>query len=62
MVPLYDVYSALVYAASAADVRTVLVNGRQIVRDRRVLTVDVEKIKRDVRELQNEIAARAAEL
>ena len=33
--------SALVYAACGADVRTVLVAGRVVVRDRNVLTVDV---------------------
>ncbi len=62
MVPMYDVYSALVYAANARDVHTVVVNGRPIVRDREVLTVDVEAIKRDVDELRERIAAEAAKL
>jgi 5-methylthioadenosine/S-adenosylhomocysteine deaminase len=38
--PLFDVYSALVYALKASDVRHVMVNGRLVVRDRRVLTID----------------------
>jgi cytosine/adenosine deaminase-related metal-dependent hydrolase len=62
MIPMYDVYSALVYAASAHDVRTVIVHGRQVVRDRQVLTVDVEKLKREVLELTDEIARKAGEL
>jgi cytosine/adenosine deaminase-related metal-dependent hydrolase len=62
MVPMYDVYSALVYAANARDVQTVVVNGRVIVRDRELLTVDVEAVKRDVLKLRDEIAAKASEL
>ena len=62
MVPMYDVYSALVYAANSRDVHTVIVHGRQVVRDREVLTVDVEKAKRDVLELRDQIAEKASEL
>lgn len=62
MVPMYNVYSALVYAANSRDIHTVFVNGRQVVRKGRVLTVDVEKIKRDVLELAAEIAKKASEL
>lgn len=40
LTPLYHVYSHLVYAARGGDVSTVLVNGRIVVRDGRVLTVD----------------------
>ena len=40
LTPLYDVYSHLVYAARGSDVSTVLVNGRIVVRDGQVLTVD----------------------
>ena len=39
-IPLYDVYSQLAYAAKAADVDDVFVNGRQVVSERRVLTLD----------------------
>ena len=62
MVPMYDVYSALVYAANSRDVRTVIINGRQVVRDRKVLTVDVEKIMRDVLELRDLIAKKIEKL
>ncbi len=40
LTPLYDVYSHLVYAARGSDARTVIVNGRIVVRDGEVLTVD----------------------
>jgi cytosine/adenosine deaminase-related metal-dependent hydrolase len=62
MIPLYDVYSALVYAANPRDIHTVLVNGRQVVKDRKVLTVDVEQVKLDVLKLADEIAKKASEL
>ncbi len=39
-VPMYNVYSQLVYALKASDVADVMVNGREIVRDRRMLTLD----------------------
>ncbi|HEY2844003.1 MAG TPA: amidohydrolase family protein, partial [Bryobacteraceae bacterium] len=38
--PLYNVYSQLVYSLKAADVSDVMVNGRIIVRSRRMLTID----------------------
>ncbi|MFQ5525675.1 MAG: amidohydrolase [Thermoanaerobaculia bacterium] len=62
MIPMYDVYSALVYAANARDVHTVIVHGRQIVRDRKLLSVDIDKVKTDVLELTDRIAAKVAEL
>lgn len=40
LTPMYDPYSHLVYAAGAADVRHVLVNGRFLMRDRHLLTLD----------------------
>jgi 5-methylthioadenosine/S-adenosylhomocysteine deaminase len=38
--PLYNVYSQLVYALKASDVAHVMVNGKLVVRNRRVLTID----------------------
>jgi 5-methylthioadenosine/S-adenosylhomocysteine deaminase len=43
-VPLYDVYSQLVYALKASDVRDVMVNGRLVVSDRRMLTLDAAQV------------------
>jgi 5-methylthioadenosine/S-adenosylhomocysteine deaminase len=47
--PVYNVYSHLVYATKANDVRTVVIEGRVVMRDRRLLTLDEEAIKRDAR-------------
>jgi 5-methylthioadenosine/S-adenosylhomocysteine deaminase len=43
--PIYNIYSHLVYATKADDVRTVVVEGRVIMRDRRLLTLDEKDIK-----------------
>ena len=37
---MYNVYSQMVYALKGSDVTDVMVNGRAIVRDRRMLTQD----------------------
>ena len=50
MTPLYDPVSALVYASRGDDVRTAIVNGRVVMRDRRVLTLDESNVLRDATE------------
>jgi 5-methylthioadenosine/S-adenosylhomocysteine deaminase len=53
--PSYNIYSDLVYATKAADVRTVIVEGRVIMRDRRLLTLNEETIKIDARRFRERI-------
>jgi 5-methylthioadenosine/S-adenosylhomocysteine deaminase len=45
--PFYNVYSHLVYATKASDVRTVIINGKTVMRDRRLLTLNENVIKKD---------------
>ena len=45
--PMYDPLSHLVYVTRGDDVRTTIVNGRVLMRDRRVLTVDEPRVLRD---------------
>ncbi|HYN84501.1 MAG TPA: amidohydrolase [Pyrinomonadaceae bacterium] len=47
--PLYNVYSHLVYATKASDVRHVVIEGRVVMRDRRLLTIDEADVKRRAR-------------
>jgi 5-methylthioadenosine/S-adenosylhomocysteine deaminase len=54
LTPLYNEYSHLVYAVNGADVDTVLINGKVVMRDRKLLTIDEGKAMRRV----NEIAVR----
>jgi 5-methylthioadenosine/S-adenosylhomocysteine deaminase len=49
LVPMYDPVSHLAYAAAAADVRTVLIDGRVVLEDRKLLTMDEVEIRRRVR-------------
>lgn len=56
-VPLYNVYSQIIYASQAADVEDVFINGRQIVSSRRVLTLNAMEIRRKAEEFQRQIAA-----
>ncbi len=48
--PRHDIISHLVYAARAGDVRTVFVNGRPLMLDRQLQTLDEEEIYRQVGE------------
>lgn len=54
--PRYSVYSHLVYATKAADVRTVVIEGRVVMRDRRLLTLDEPLIKRKARALRERVS------
>lgn len=51
------VYSRLVYAAKSTDVAHVLCNGRWLMRDRRLLTVDEEQVKREATDMAARIDA-----
>jgi 5-methylthioadenosine/S-adenosylhomocysteine deaminase len=44
LTPLYNVYSHIVYSAQASDVDLVMVNGRLIINDGRLLTADSDEI------------------
>lgn len=55
--PLYNVYSQLAYAAKAGDVDDVFINGRQIVKERQVLTLNREAIYRKAEEYRRQIWA-----
>ena len=55
--PLYDVYSQLVYALKGSNVTDVIVNGREVVRDRRCLTLDQQAVMAKAREYGVKVAA-----
>ena len=54
--PRYSVYSHLVYATKAEDVRTVVIEGRVVMRERRLLTLDEPLIKRKARALREKVS------
>ena len=57
LVPLYDVISHLAYAADAEDVVNVVVDGKVLMRDRKVLTVDTIRVRAQAREIAAAIKA-----
>jgi cytosine/adenosine deaminase-related metal-dependent hydrolase len=50
LAPLRDPIKNVVYSAQASDVHTVLVNGKVVLRDRQVLTVDEQAVNRALQE------------
>jgi 5-methylthioadenosine/S-adenosylhomocysteine deaminase len=55
--PHYDPYSLLTYSTKAADVETVIIDGRVVMRNRRILSLDLESIVAKAREYRDQIAA-----
>jgi 5-methylthioadenosine/S-adenosylhomocysteine deaminase len=56
MTPTYNPHSQLVYAASGADVRDVIINGRVVYRDRQFTTLDIHEIFTNIGRICREIA------
>ena len=51
LTPIFNEYSHLVYAASGADVDTVVINGKVVMKDRRLLTIHENDVMDEVREI-----------
>ena len=56
-VPLYNVYSQIVYALKGSDVEDVVVNGKPIVRGSRSLTLDSNQVLAKAKEYAARVAA-----
>jgi 5-methylthioadenosine/S-adenosylhomocysteine deaminase len=56
-VPMYDIYAQLAYALKASDVQTVVIGGRIVMRDRKLLTVNEKEAIAKAREYKKTIAA-----
>jgi 5-methylthioadenosine/S-adenosylhomocysteine deaminase len=54
-VPLYNVYSQLVYALKASDVQDVMVNGKLLVKDAQPLTLNAAQIESKAREYRDQV-------
>ncbi len=53
--PYFNVYSSLVYATKASDVRDVVINGKVIMRNRRLLTLNESIIKKSANAYRTKI-------
>jgi 5-methylthioadenosine/S-adenosylhomocysteine deaminase len=56
-VPMYDIYAQLAYALKASDVETVIIDGRVVMRDRKLLTVNEGEAMAKACEYRKAIAA-----
>ncbi len=54
-IPMYNIYSHLVYATKANDVRHVIIEGKPIMLERRLLTLDEKGIKLDTATFRQKI-------
>ncbi|MBI5250495.1 MAG: amidohydrolase [Desulfomonile tiedjei] len=57
LTPVFDPVSHLVYCARGSDVRDVIVNGRIVVRDGSIITIDYSELASQVRSFAAKIAA-----
>ena len=62
LTPMYDVYGHLVYTVGRDDVRSVMVDGRWVLRDRTLETIDEAAVLTGMGELAAEIERHAARL
>ena len=55
LTPLYNCYSQIVYATRGADVKTTIINGKVIMKDRRLLTIDADIAMKNVNKIAVDI-------
>ena len=56
-VPMYDIYSQIAYSLKGSDVETVIIGGKVVMRDRKLLTVDEPKVLEKAREYGKSVKA-----
>jgi 5-methylthioadenosine/S-adenosylhomocysteine deaminase len=56
-VPMYDVYAQIAYSLKGSDVETVIIGGRVVMRERRLLTVDEPAVLEKAREYGKSVGA-----
>ena len=59
--PLYDLISHLVYVADEQDVISVVVDGKVLMREHKVQTVDVDQVRKSAEAIAAKIRASLAE-
>lgn len=56
-VPMYDIYAQIAYSLKGSDVETVVIGGKVVMRDRKLLTLDEPKILEKAREYGKSVKA-----
>jgi 5-methylthioadenosine/S-adenosylhomocysteine deaminase len=62
LTPLYHLYSQIVYACRGNDVRDVVIDGKVVMRNRKLLTIDVQKAMDDVRKIADRVRGKDQEV
>jgi 5-methylthioadenosine/S-adenosylhomocysteine deaminase len=55
LTPMYDAYSTLVYSANGSDVRTAIINGRIVMENRKLLTINEKQVMEKVNEISERV-------
>jgi 5-methylthioadenosine/S-adenosylhomocysteine deaminase len=56
-VPMYDIYAQIAYSLKASDVETVVIAGRTVMRERKLLTIDEPRVLEKARDYQKSVSA-----
>lgn len=56
-VPIYDIYAQIAYSLKGSDVDTVVIGGRVVMRDRKLLTIDEPQVLEKAREYGKSVKA-----
>ncbi|HUD63303.1 MAG TPA: amidohydrolase [Candidatus Sulfotelmatobacter sp.] len=56
-VPMYDIYAQIAYSLKASDVETVVIGGRVVMRERKLLTIDEPGVLEKAREYRKSVSA-----
>lgn len=59
--PIYNVYSLIIYSVSGNDVKDVIINGKIVMRNKTLLTVDEKQLMRDVNNFSAKIKSEIKE-
>ncbi len=60
--PVYNIYSLIIYSLRGSDVETVLVDGRLMVQNRKLVTLDLDRLYDKVEQLARQIAEKSSTL
>jgi 5-methylthioadenosine/S-adenosylhomocysteine deaminase len=56
-VPMYDIYAQIAYSLKASDVETVVIGGRVVMQERKLLTIDEARVLEKAREYRKSVSA-----
>ena len=54
---MYDLYAQIAYSLKGSDVETVVIGGRVVMRDRKLLTIDEPRVLEKAREYRKSVSA-----